>query len=200
MALTPVAIYGAFVTCRAMGGFPFAGVNFDRAALGIANGVCQWALSQPANLALTGAATGLMGVGVINPVTTKLLVPPDFVVVSGAIVGAGLAGPLGQSFAIVTAQAISQAFSTVGQYYGTAPTVGVGADVSKIAVSNPATLIAMLMQSLAGTLGVGPLMPMLATGLGNGIAALLLTGTGTGSVNGPSVPGTGAGPTVSVVV
>jgi len=188
------------MTNLASGGFSFAGVNFARLALGVANGVCAWGLNQPANLALIGAATGTIGSGIINPATTKLIVPPATGVLSGAMAGAGLVGPLGQSLAVVTALAISQSFSSSGQYYGMSGSVGIGADVSKVSVSNPATLIAALTAALTAALGPGPAMPMMATGLGNGIAALLALGTGTGSVNGVPGPSPGAGSTLSVVV
>jgi hypothetical protein len=200
MSLNPGIIYGAYTTCKAAGGLAFNGAAFDSMARGVANGVCQWGINQPANLALVGIASGTVGVGVINQATTKLVVPPNIQAVSSALTGAGMVGPLSTSLAIVTALAISQAFSSSGQYHGVVAGVGVGTDVSKIIVVNATTLIAALMLNLAATGGSGPALTMMAIGLGNGIAAELALGAGAGAVTGIPLPGPGTGPSTSVVV
>jgi len=200
MAINPGIIYGTLVSNRASGGFPMNGVNFDRLALGLANGVCAWGIGQPQNLGLTGITSGTVGAGIINPGTTKLIVPPTVPVVLGALAGAGMVGPLAESLAVVVTLSISQAFSTAGQYTGPSAGVGLGSDVSKISISNPATLIGLLMTNLTAALGPGSALAIMATGLGNGIASLLLLGMGIGSVNGPPAPSPGAGTSICVVV
>ena len=72
MALTPTGIYQALFSCRAI----FSGPNFDRLALGLSTGITAWAIGQPQNLALSGTAVGIAGAGIINPATTRLIVPP----------------------------------------------------------------------------------------------------------------------------
>ena len=70
-----------------------------------------------------------------------------------------------------------------------------GAEWSKIVVADPMTLRSTLMSTLSSVLGAGPALPQLATGLANGIAAMILTGGGKAAVVGtptvPPVPATG---------
>lgn len=202
MALTPNIIQAALLASRTAASHPFNGVNFDRLALGIGSGVASWAVGQPQNLALTGTATGLLGTGTIPAPTTRLTVPPNSGILQAALVGAGVNGVLVPSLALVVSLGISQAFSTSGQYTGSSGTVGSGADVSLITVSNAASLVGILNGTLAAAVGTGPSSALLAAGLGNGIASLLLQGTGVGAVVGvpvfPTVPG--ASPTFSTVV
>jgi len=202
VALTSNVIYAALAANRASGGFAFAGVPFDQLAQGIAVGVWQWGVGQPQNLGLTGAAAGVSGGGAIVPATSRLSVPPNSGVVYGALVGAGMVGGLASPLATSVALGISQAFSVSGQYAGPVVGVGTGADVSKVAVSNAATLIGILRATLSAVLGTGPALSQMATGLGNGIAALLLLGTGQAPVVGtPTVPAfPAATATTSVVV
>jgi len=200
MAINPSIITGSLLSNRASGGFPFAGINFDRLALGVGMAVGAWAVGQPQNLGLVGITTGSIGVGAINPITTKLIVLPSVTIMSSALTGAGMVGPLAQSLSVVVTMAISQSFSTSAQYLGTSAGVGLGADVSKVSVANSATLIGLLMANLTATLGPGSALTIMATGLGNGIAGLLLTGIGTGAVNGPPAPSPSTGTSLSVVV
>jgi hypothetical protein len=195
--LTPANLYQVFLANRAL----FNGPNFDLLALGLSTGIVSWAVGQPQNLALSGISTGVAGAGVIAPVSTRLVVPPTVSILSGTLIGARVAGPLSGPLATVVTLGVSQAFSTYGQYSGVAAGVGAGADVAKVTVANAATLIVILQQSLS-VLGAGPALRMVAVGLGNGIAGLLLTGTGTGVVTGATVvPPVGAsGITTSVVV
>lgn len=200
MALTPPVIYSSLAAARTAGTFPFGGAAFDQFALGLATGVSTWAISQPYNLALIGASSGTAGAGVIQPLTTRLIVPANVAVVYAACLAAGLNGPLGQALASVVASGLSAAFTTAGQYVGSSAGVGVGVDVSKVVVANPATLTAALMSGLSSYMGGGGAMPMMATGLANGIVALLLGGTGTGIVTGTPSIAPAVGVTNSVVV
>ena len=197
MALTVPIILAALNSARLAGGFPFAGINFDRLALAVALSLNQWGLSQPQNLAVAGLASGSLGSGAV---AGQLNVPATVPVMQAGLLGAGMAGPLTPSLATVMTLGISQAFSTSGQYTGVAGTVGTGTDVSKIVVANTGTLLALLQANMAAELGPGPASPMMATGLANGITALLLLGTGFGTVVGTPTGGPGTGPTTSVVV
>jgi hypothetical protein len=201
VALTPTGIYSGLASARASGTFAFGGVPFDQLAQGLASGICTWGISQPQNLALVGAATGTAGAGAILPVTTKLIVPPNMPAMLAGLSGAVLVGPLGLSLATVVTTGLATVFTAQAQYMGTAAGVGVGADISKILVANSASLAAILMGTLGPALGGGgPALPMFASGLAAGISALLLGGTGTGSVTGSPSTAPGAGVTNSVVV
>ena len=130
---------------------------------------------------------------------------PDLIyswLMQSALAGAGMVGPLSQSLAVVVTLGISQAFSTSGQYAGVSPTVAVGADISKVTVANGPSLIGILNANLSAVLGPGPALGFMTTGLGMGIASLLLQGTGAGPVTGTPVvpPVASGGVTNSVVV
>lgn len=201
MALSPPGIYSALSASRTAGVFPFRGVSFDQLAQGIANGVFIWGVGNPANLALQGVSMGTGGTGTILPVSTALLVPNATGAVLGAFLAAGMNGPLGQSLAPVVSTGISSVFSTLGRYSGVSAGVGAGADISKVVISNPVTLTTSLMSALSASFGGGgPALSIFASGLGNGIAALLLGGTGTGTVTGPASPTAMVGLTNSVVI
>jgi hypothetical protein len=200
MALTPPTLYSAFAANRASGGFAFNGQLFDLFALGLSNALSSWAVGQPQNLALSGIATGLLGGG---SVTGKLIVPPSIPLMLGALTGAGVSGQLAPSLATVVALGISQAFNTSGQYSGIVIGVGTGVDSSKIIVANTGTLVPLLIANLAGSMGgQGQALPQICAGLGAGITALLMQGTGIGAVAGvptfPPIPGTGASNSVVI--
>lgn len=202
MALTPSNIQASLIAVRAGGTHALNGVNFDNLAIGLGSGIAQWAVGQPQNLALTGIASGTLGTGMIMAPTTKLTIPPNTGVIQSALVGAGVAGPLASSLAIVVSLGLSQAFMAYGQYSGPGGVVGVGADISQITVVNMASLVGILNITLASSVGLGSLTGNVASGLGIGIGNLLLQGTGIGSVIGTPIvpPVTGSGPTFSMVV
>jgi len=192
MALTPGSLQGALVGSRGM----FNGPAADKLIAGIASGVASWAVGQPGNVALTGVATGTAGTGTIVPAATKIVVTPNPGVITGALAGAGVTGPLAAALATMVAVGVSTAFTSSAQYSGTSAGVGVGQDVSVITVANPGTLTGLL----AGLIGTGPSAPSIAAGLGSGIATMLLGGTGTGTVTGTPAPAAATGATTSMVV
>ena len=201
MALLPNLIYQELIDARAAGGFPFNGFPFDQMALGIALGVSGWAVGQSQNVSLQGIVTGTIGSGAVVPVTTRLTVPPTVPLMMSALTGAGFSGQLMPSLATVVTLGISNVFNKYGQYSGPVAGVGVGQDVSKIVVANPATLQPLLANTLRGAmLGLGPSGMNLSIGLANGISLLLLQGVGTGTVAG--VPGVvpASGTSISVIV
>ena len=202
MALSPNVIQASIIAMRSGAPHPFNGVNFDRLAIGLGQGIFQWAVGQPQNLALTGTATGTLGVGVIAAPTTRLMVPPNPELLRVSLAGVGVSGILSSSLALVVSLGVSQAFSSYGQYTGPGGLVGVGSDVSSISVVNMAALVGILNVTLLSAVGAGAVTQMLAAGLGNGIAGLLMQGTGIGAVVGtPSTPPLpGASPTFSTVV
>jgi hypothetical protein len=179
VALTPAAVTAAILAAAP----EMAGPTGLILAQAVGAAVVPWA-NLPANLALTGITTGTVGAGTV---LGALTVPPNVAVVSGALAAAGVVGPTSAILAKAIAIGISTSFSTA-QYAGPSIGVGVGADVSVMAIVNPFTLIPLLSAGLTGASG-----PLVSTGIGNGIANLLALGTGIGAVTGsPSTtPGTG---------
>lgn len=202
MAITPNLVFASLMSNRNSSVHPLGGDAYQRLAQGVANGVTAWAIGQPQNVALSGTSVGSAGAGVIVPAGSRVVIPPNVGVMQGALSGAGLNGQLAASLASVMALGVSEAFSLHAQYSGTSAGVAVGQDTSKVTQANPQTLIALLQQTLPGAGVGGVLMPMVATGLGNGIAALLLLGTGTAAVTGaPVIPVvSGVGLTASVLM
>lgn len=177
-----------FQSARRAATYPFNGSEFDKLMIGIANGVVQWGVGNQGNLGLTGSASGLAGNGVIAQ--GILTVPANAALVIGDFQQAGMRGPLGTSLAIVTAIAISQAFSKSGRYLmSSVPGCAIGADISKISTAQAGTLVKILYQTIGSSNGTGPALPIMTKALGNGIANLLLSGSGQGPVTGaPTVP------------
>lgn len=200
MALNSSVIYSSLLGARNAASYPMNGPNFDKLSLGVANALQSWAVNQPQNLALTGKAFGVAGVGAILPATSKLVVPLNAGVVQAAFQSAGLLGPLGQSLATILASGISTSFSTYGQYSGISSSVGVGSDISQITIVNYASLLGILIGSLSLSLGPGAALAQMATAIASGVSALLLQGSGLGPITGSGSPYPSVGVTTSVVV
>lgn len=196
MALAPPLYYTELSAFRAAGAFPFGGSSFDRLAWAIAGAMALWGPT----VQLQGISIGTAGAGVINTPTTKIVLPPNPPLVLAGLASAGMLGPLSSALATVVGMAIPKTISSFGNYLGTVVGVGVGGDVSKVIVANPATLSAALLSQMSALLGPGPANAMLAQGLGVGIASLLLTATGAGTVVGPPSIAPASGASTSVMV
>ena len=201
MALTAPLLYQSLLASRLSGVFPFGGVAYDSFAIGLANGVDQWA-HVPVNLALAGVSTGQSGTGTIGVPASRITVPPNTGLLVSALSGAGMQGPLSLSLASSVAAGIATGFSLYAQYTGVSVGVGVGADVSKVVLANAATLVGILEVTLRASMGPGLALSMMSLGLGNGIASLLLLGVGAAPVVGSTTPpyNTTVGATTSMVV
>ena len=162
------------------------GQSYDHFALALSQALSVWAIGQPQNLALTGAVVGVSGVGAVNPVLTRLTVPPSVPVMVGALVSAGAAGPMASSLGSAVATGVSSAFTASGQFTGLVAGVGNGVSTARVTVANPATLASAISTALSPVFGAGPALTILVPGLSNGISAVLLLGTGTGQVVGTS--------------
>lgn len=180
MALSPNVISSAIVAA----GADVLGLSFGQFAVGIGAGVYTWATT-PGNYVLVGSATGFgLSPGTVNG---KLVVAPSPPIVIGALQAAGVNGVASTTVGKAVAVGVASAFAASAQYTGVSPTLSVGADVSAVSVSNPATLISILIGTMTGAFGgAGLSLPTVATGLGNGIAAMLATATGQGAVTGVS--------------
>jgi hypothetical protein len=190
MALAGPAITSAIIAA----GPTLKGADFLKIASAVGNGVASWALI-PANLALQGVTTGVVGGGVVNG---KVFVVPA-PLVPGSVASVGLLGMMAPTLAQAVGIGVATAFNASAQYQGVSSGVGVGTDVSKVSVANGPSLILMLQGVMNSSGLVGGDVPRLASGLGTGIAALLLTGTGAGAVTGPAGPSPAGGTSISRV-
>jgi len=196
MALTPPLYYADLSAFRAAGMFPFEGPNFDQLAWAIASAMVQWGPS----VVLRGVAVGTAGAGTINTPTTKMFLLPNPSLLISGLASSGMVGPLSAALGTVVAQAIAKTISSYGQYAGGVVGVGVGADVSKVTVASAAALYPILLTQMNVSLGFDPATAMMAQGLATGIASLLLTATGTGTVVGPPSTVSASGASTSVMV
>ena len=154
MALTPPLIYADLAAARASGGFPFAGINFDRMAWAIAYAVVAW--YQSGGVTLKGVSIGTAGAGTIATPASKLVLLPNPPLVIGGLASAGMVGPLSVSLGTVVALGLAKTVTTYGQYAGGVVGVGIGGDVSKAVIVNAPNLIAQLVVFLASMLGPEP--------------------------------------------
>jgi len=197
MALTPQLYFADLVGTRAAAMFTFGGIVFDQLAWALATAMTLWGPT----VQLRGIATGSAGVGTMNVPTTKIALAPNPGIVISGLISAGMEGPLGLSLGAVAGQAIPRTISAVGQYAGGVAGVGIGGDVSKVVAADASSLTSILLTQMASFMGgAGSASAMMARGLATGIANLLLTATGAGSVIGfPSTsPGTGTSTSVMV--
>lgn len=193
MAVTPAALTGAILTA---GNAIYPGSpNLPKIATAVGNAVSSW-LPIPTNVLTQGVTAGLSGSGTTQG--KMIFLTANFV--PAAMAAAGLTGPaftgIGQAVEIGTVATLNAS----SQYSGTSAGVSSGTDVTKISLSNSATLVALMLSNLAGAGVLGPTQSQLATGLGNGIATLVQTGFGTGGVAPVTpAPTPGAGTSVSLV-
>ena len=162
-------------------------------AIGVA--VQMWAVI-PANVILVGSVNGTIGAG---GVTGKFLMVPAPLPVSVSVAAAGLVGPKAAQMALAVGSGVGISLNATAGYVGTA-TGAIGIDISKVTFANPATLIALLTSNMAARGIVGPVAAQLSIGLGNGIAAMVLTGGGTGVAAGAPGPSPGTGITRSSLI
>ena len=171
--------------------FP-GGPTWPMLAQAIGQGVATWATGEPTNLSLKGVTTGVAGAGVVSG---ALKIPPNPTPLITGLVGAGVSGVTSTQVAAAIATGLSTSISSSAIYTGASTGVSSGTDASSVTVSNPSTLVAALLAAMGTGFssyggGVGTSTAQIAIGLGNGIAALFLLGTGTGIVT-PTSPLTG---------
>ena len=203
MPLAPPAIFSILMANSEVGISPFNGDGYRKLCQAVSEAVAAWAVGQSQNVALTGAAVGIGGGGAIVPPTSRLVVPPTIPVFQAALSGAGLNGPLAVRLAESMTMGIAEAFTALAWYSGPSSSVGIGQDVSKVTTVNAPALIGILALTLPGNLVGGLASGMLAAGIGNGIAGLVILGEGTGTIAGapvvPPLPGVGVtGPLVLI--
>jgi len=171
------------------------GAAWFQLCTGIAVGVVSWSVV-PSNVVLVGSVNGTLGGGVV---TGKFVLPPVPLPAVASVAGAALVGAAAPQISTAVGVGIGNAYSATGQYVGTS-TGAVGADISKVTVANPGTLVFSLLRSLAAQRIVGPAAVQLCTGLAPGIASMFLTGGGLGVAVGPTGPSPGTGVSKSSVL
>ena len=178
---------------------PNTGVGWIMLTEGIGLGVQNWINSNPVNVMLVGSTNGSAGAGTVSG---KLYCPPAPPLVIGACAGAGMTGVMMSSLATSVSIGLSNTINQTGFYMGSSVGVSGGADASKALISNAPTLMPMLYGGMTAVGMTGVTVPMLAAGLGNGIALNLALMFGTGIVA-PVAPApaaaTGASPNSFVV-
>lgn len=186
MALTAPVISGAIIAAGA-GVFP-GSQDIPKIAQAVGLSVPTW-IRLPTNVLSLGFTAGIAGVGTA---TGKAFFVPGGQIIA-ALNGSGLNGQAAQGIGAAVETGLSVALNSNSQYIGVSIGVGTGTDVTKVSLSNPATLIPILLGNLQAVGIAGQQGPQLASGLGTGIAALVATGFGFGAVAGipGGVPGTG---------
>jgi len=192
MPVIPTTIAGAIKAAAP----ELQGPAFGQLALAVGMGVAQW-VAVPGNVLVQGVTTGIAGGGTV---TGTITVPPNPGAVSGTFASAGLLGPNSASLIKAIGVGVPAAFTAEALYLGASVGVGSGSDISKITVANPTTLIPLITSNAASVGLAGPDTTRLAVAIGNGVAALLLAGTGIGAVAGPGGPVPGAGTSTSRIV
>lgn len=191
MPLTPNA-----VTQAILGADPtLAGPTWFSLARAIGSAVVIW-VTNPANVVVSGVTTGAAGTGVV---TGNLSVVPQPLPLSVAFLAADLRGV--QAPLMASAIGFGVAISVTGNagYRGVSAGVGTGTDSSKVTFANPATLSQVFTSVAAGEGLAGVQIPVLAYAIGTGIANLMLTGTGIGTVTGPAGGAPAVGTSLSSV-
>ena len=154
----------------------------------IGQAVATWAVI-PINVNISGVVTGTVGAGAV---TGKMFFLPTPLPVPAMVAAAGFVGPSAVLLANGVGLGVSGALNASAGYVGVSAGA-IGADVSKVVFANPETLITLLSSIFAANGFLGPLAPELATGIGAGIAELVMTGTGTGAAAGVPGPAPAAG-------
>ena len=182
-----ITFYAMLQAMRNIGPYSFDGPGYNALAWAIADGVGDW-IDDPTNVAMVGISTGQGGVGFIDDRMTQMFAIPAYPLMLASLETAGINGPLAASLSVVVTSAFVTSILASGGYQGVCPTVAAGKDYSKVVMANPIALAADLMQAFAKNKITGPVAIRLANGLGGGIAAIMLTAFGTGTVIGTPAP------------
>lgn len=166
------------------------GPTWFKVASAIGIGVSNWILTGPGATMMTGSSNGTLGGGAVNG---KLFVVPLVPAMAAAFAAQGLRGPTAFRMASAVATGLAINLNATATYKGVAAGVGAGADISKVTVANSATLVPFLVGAFASKGMVGPSAFKMARAVAVGTCAILMTGTGTGVVAGPTGPAPGTG-------
>jgi hypothetical protein len=190
-----MAVVGKAVTTAIIAAGPkLVGPTWLKVADAVGVSVAQWL--KAAGVQATGVTVGVAGGGNVNG---KVGVVPS--PLPGTIQAAGLVGITAAQIATAVGLGFSSAFNASNQYTGVSAGVGNGVEtITKVTTANAGALITILTGNLAAKKIVGLNAAKLAAGIGNGIAAIALTGTGAGVAAGSPSPVPAAGTSKSTVV
>lgn len=192
--MIPPAVLAAAL--RTSAPFP-GGPAFDLLCQSVASAVTVWL---PTGVTLVGVTTGVLGAGTVTGSITFAGSPP---IVLGAM--GALRGPNVSALATTLAAGITSGLAGL-PYLGASTGVGTGTDVSRVVSANVPALSASLRAAHSAACavqgGTGSSVPAFYEALASGIAAVLVTGTGTGAVapTGPLGPSSSVGTSTSVPV
>ena len=178
MALEPASISALILSAA---GSAAASHNFPKVAQATANAFVMWL---PIGVQVQGFTVGVVGAGTVKG---KSIVVGPTGVMAGTFVAAGLVGRTSSQTALAIETGVANGVngappSTGAQYRGVSVGVAVGVDKSQVIGTNAPLLIGLLNTQLKGLGIVGQNAVSLSIGIGNGLAALMLTGTGLGAV------------------
>ena len=139
---------------------------------------------------------GVAGGGTVNG---KMFVLNGAALVVAGLNQAGISGPSAQGLGTAVGAGVASVLNSSMQYSGASAGVGFGSDVSKISLSNSATLVGILLGNLQAAQVNGQQAPRLASGLGLGIANLVNTAFGFGGVTGSPSPVAAVSTSISLV-
>jgi hypothetical protein len=154
----------------------------------IGRSVAIWSRIQT-NVTLVGSVIGTVGGGLV---TGKFFLVPVPLPVNAAVAATSLLGPSASLVATAVGVGVGTSLNASAGYRGTS-TGAIGADISKVVFSDGPSLVAVLVSNFNAAGLRGPQAAQLALGLGNGIAAMVLTGGGTGVAAGAPGPSPGTG-------
>ncbi len=190
MAVAAKAVSAAILTA----GPTLTGTTWFKVADAVGASVAQWL--KAGGVQARGVTAGVAGGGSVNG---KMAVIPA--ALPGTIQAAGLVGITGGQIATAVGMGFSSAFNATATYTGVSTGVGNGAEpFTKVTKANSGLLITLLTGNLAAKKIVGLNAATLAAGIGNGIAAIALTGMGAGGVVGSPSPVPATGSSKSMVV
>jgi len=148
---------------------------------GVGLGVQNWINAQSSNAMLVGVCpVGPAGAGMIS--SGKVICPPMPPLVIGACLAAGMKGVKMVEMATAISIGFSNTINQSAYYRGSVAGVSGGVDIAKVVVSNSPKLVKSIHTGFKAMGMKGVLLPMLATGIGNGIALNLALGFGIGAI------------------
>ena len=193
MAVVSAALTSAII---AAGQATFPGSqNLPRIASAVGKSIPIW-LPIPTNVLAQGVTVGVAGAGTVNG---KMFVLNGAALVVAGLNQVGINGPSAQGLGTAIGAGVASVLNSSMQYSGASAGVGVGTDVSKVSLSNSATLVGILLGNLQAAQVNGQQAPRLASGLGLGIANLVNTAFGFGGVVGSPSPVPAVSTSISLV-
>lgn len=182
-------VSGSAITSAIIASAPtLLGPSFRGIAKAVGKSVATW-IKIRTNVLVVGSTTGAAGAG---NVTGKLFFLPT-PSMNAAFSANGLLGVQAQPVATAIGTGILTSLNATAGYKGNS-TGAIGADISKVVMANPATLVPILKANLGSQRLIGMTTSQLSSAIAAGTVGIVLTGTGTGV----SVGGAGPAPSTGI--